>query len=113
MNGVPNLSVLDGWWPEAYQPPREGRPPNGWAFGDVQLDDWDTQDEMDSQTLYRILEEQVVPLYYDRDAAGIPRGWVGVMKEAIRTSVAAFSMRRMVKEYVDQMYLPAMTPFEP
>lgn len=108
MNGVPNLSVLDGWWPEAYHPGEGGRPPNGWAFGEVQYDDWDTQDEMDSQALYRLLEDEVVPLYYDRDAAGVPRGWVGVMKEAIRTSVAAFSMRRMVKEYTDQMYLPAM-----
>jgi starch phosphorylase len=108
MNGIPNLSVLDGWWPEAYHPAQDGRPANGWAFGEVQYGDWDTQDELDSQALYRLLEEQVVPLYYDRDAAGVPRGWVGVMKEAIRTSVAAFSMRRMIKEYIDQMYLPAM-----
>ena len=112
MNGVPNLSVLDGWWPEAYQPPQDNRPPNGWAFGDVHYADWDTQDELDSQALYRILEEQVVPLYYDRDAAGIPRGWVQVMKEAIRTSIAAFSMRRMVKDYTRQMYLPAMSKLE-
>ena len=108
MNGVPNLSVLDGWWPESYHPAGEGRAANGWAFGEVQYDDWDTQDEVDSQALYRLLEEQVVPLYYDRDAADIPRGWVKVMKEAMRTSIAAFSMRRMVKEYVEQMYLPAM-----
>jgi starch phosphorylase len=108
MNGVPNLSVLDGWWPEAYHPPREGLPANGWAFGDVQYDNWDTQDEVDSQALYRLLEEQVVPLYYDRDAANVPQSWCQVMKEAIRTSVAAFSSRRMVKEYVEQMYLPAM-----
>jgi starch phosphorylase len=108
MNGVPNLSVLDGWWPEAYHPGEGGRPRNGWALGEVQHDDWDTQDEMDSQALYRLLEDEVVPLFYDRDAAGVPCGWVGVMKEAIRTSVAAFSMRRMVKEYTDQMYLPAM-----
>jgi starch phosphorylase len=108
MNGVPNLSVQDGWWPEAYHPAGEGRAANGWAFGDVQYDDWDTQDEVDSQALYRLLEEQVVPLYYDRDAADIPHGWVEVMKEAIRTSIAAFSMRRMVKEYVEQMYLPAL-----
>jgi starch phosphorylase len=108
MNGVPNLSVLDGWWSEAYHPAQDGRPANGWAFGGVQYDDWDTQDEVDSQALYRILEEQVVPLYYDRDSAGVPHGWVGVMKEAIRTSAAAFSMRRMVKEYIDQMYLPAL-----
>jgi starch phosphorylase len=108
MNGVPNLSVLDGWWPEAYHPAGEGRAANGWAFGDVQYDDWETQDEVDSQALYRLLEEQVVPLYYDRDAADVPHRWVKVMKEAIRTSVAAFSTRRMVKEYVEEMYLPAL-----
>jgi starch phosphorylase len=108
MNGVPNLSVLDGWWPEAYHPAQDGRAANGWAFGEVQYDNWDTQDEVDSQALYRLLEEQVVPLYYDRDSAGIPRGWVRVMKEAMRSSISAFSMRRMLKEYVEQMYLPAM-----
>jgi starch phosphorylase len=108
MNGIPNLSVLDGWWPEAYHPAEGDRPQNGWAFGQVQYDNWDTQDEVDSQALLRILEDEVVPLFYDRDVAGIPRRWVQVMKEAMRTSVAAFSMRRMIKEYVEQMYLPAM-----
>jgi starch phosphorylase len=108
MNGVPNLSILDGWWPEAYHPADEGWAANGWAFGEVQYDDWETQDEVDSQTLYRLLEEQVVPLYYDRDPGGVPRGWVQMMKEAMRTSIAAFSMRRMVKEYAEQMYVPAM-----
>ena len=108
INGVPNLCVLVGWWPLAYKPAGEGRPANGWAFGDTQYADWDTQDEMDSQALYRLLEEQVVPLFYDRDATGIPHGWVQVMKEAIRTSVSPFSMRRMVKEYAERMYLPAL-----
>ncbi len=108
MNGVPNLSVLDGWWPEAYHPATDNRPANGWAFGQVEYHDQETQDEVDSQALYRLLEEQIVPLYYERDAAGIPRGWVQVMKEAMRTSLAAFSTRRMVKEYIEQMYLPAM-----
>ncbi|MBN1135371.1 MAG: alpha-glucan family phosphorylase [Anaerolineae bacterium] len=108
MNGVPNLSVLDGWWPEAYHPAEDGRPANGWAFGQAQYDDWNTQDEVDSQALYRILEEQVVPAYYERDAAGVPHAWIQIMKEAIRTSIAAFSTRRMVKEYVHHMYLPAM-----
>jgi glycogen phosphorylase len=108
MNGVPNLSVLDGWWAEAYQPAQDGRPANGWAFGEAQYHDWDAQDEVDSQTLYRLLEEEVVPLFYERDAFGIPHGWVRVMKEAMRTSLAAFSMRRMVKEYVEDLYLPAM-----
>jgi starch phosphorylase len=108
MNGVPNLSVLDGWWPEAYHPAQGDRVQNGWAFGEVQYGDWDTQDEVDSQALYRILEEQVLPLFYDRDAAGVPRGWAKVMVEAMRTSLAAFSMRRMIKEYIEQMYVPAM-----
>jgi starch phosphorylase len=109
MNGVPNLSVLDGWWAEAYQPAGAGRPANGWAFGAAEYDDPYTQDELDSQALYRLLEEEVVPLFYDRDAGGIPRGWVQVMREAMRTSLTAFSMRRMVKEYIEELYLPAMS----
>jgi starch phosphorylase len=108
MNGVPNLSVLDGWWLEGYQPAEGDRPANGWAFGDGQSADPEVQDEADSQALYRLLEEQVVPLYYDRDAADVPRGWAKVMKQAIRTSVAAFGTRRMVREYVEKMYLPAL-----
>jgi starch phosphorylase len=107
MNGVPNLSVLDGWWPEAYHPAQEGRPPNGWAFGEAQYGDWDTQDEMDSQALYSLLEEEVVPLFYDRRTTDIPQRWVQVMKESIRTTLGQFSMRRMLKEYVEEMYLPA------
>ena len=105
---MPNLSVLDGWWAEAYRPAADGRPANGWAFGSVEYGDPDTQDEVDSQTLYRLLEEEVVPLFYDRDAGGIPQGWVRVMREAMRTSLAPFSMRRMVKEYVKELYLPSM-----
>jgi starch phosphorylase len=108
MNGVPNLSVLDGWWLEGYRPASEGRAANGWAFGGSENWNWDAQDWEDSQDLYRILEEQVIPLYYERDAADVPHGWLRVMKEAIRTSTAAFSTRRMVKEYVEQMYVPAM-----
>jgi len=108
MNGVPNLSILDGWWSEGYRPPTAERAANGWAFGQTQENDWETQDRLDSQALYQILEEQVIPLYYDRDAADVPHGWIRVMKQAIRGSVAAFSTRRMIKEYIAQMYLPAM-----
>jgi starch phosphorylase len=108
MNGVPNLSVLDGWWLGGYRQAQGDRPPNGWAFGDAQYDDWNVQDEVDSQALYRILEEQLVPLFFDRDVEELPRGWVRVMKEAMRTSIAAFGTRRMLKEYIQQMYLPAM-----
>jgi starch phosphorylase len=103
MNGVPNLSVLDGWWPEGYNGA------NGWVIGEGQEDwDWNIQDERDAQSLYAILEQQVVPLFYERDAHGVPRRWVHMMKEAIRASVAAFSSRRMLKEYAEQLYVPAL-----
>jgi starch phosphorylase len=108
MNGVPNLSVLDGWWLEGYRPARDARSTNGWAFGEVQYGDTNIQDEVDSQAIYRILEEELVPLFFERDAEEVPRGWVRVMKEAIRTSIATFGTRRMLKEYIQQMYLPAM-----
>lgn len=103
LNGAPNLSVLDGWWPEAY----DGA--NGWAIGDRQSFGSDEeQDQADAESLYTLLEEEVVPLYYQRDADGVPRGWVQVMKDSMRTVGPTFSMRRMLKEYVDRMYTPAV-----
>jgi glycogen phosphorylase len=102
-NGVLNLSILDGWWAEAYN----GR--NGWAIGaGVETEDWDAQDRADADALYSILEEQVVPLYYQRDRDYVPRGWVAMMREAIRTVGPQFSMRRMVKEYTERYYVPAL-----
>ncbi len=102
-NGVLNLSILDGWWAEAYN----GR--NGWAIDPGQsYQDANLQDEADASALYRVLEEQVVPLFYKRDHDNIPRGWVSMMKEAIRTVGPQFSARRMVREYLNQYYLPAL-----
>jgi len=102
INGVPNLSVLDGWWAEGYNGA------NGWAIGDGQQhDDQVAQDQADADALYCLLEEQVAPLFYKRDAGDVPRGWVQVMKEAIRTSVPVFCTRRMVKEYTKLCYVPA------
>ncbi|MDY6916561.1 MAG: alpha-glucan family phosphorylase [Chloroflexota bacterium] len=102
LNGVPHLSVLDGWWYEAY----DGA--NGWAIGrDVDSCDATDADEADADELYQLLENRVVPLYYDRDLNGIPRGWIRVVKQAIRTGGHCFSARRMAKEYTEQMYLPA------
>ena len=103
-NGVLNLSILDGWWAEAYN----GR--NGWAIQAEQQEfanEWE-QDEADAAALYRLLEDEVVPLYYQRDQDGVPRGWVRMMKESIRTVGPLFSTRRMVKEYVENYYVPAM-----
>jgi starch phosphorylase len=103
INGIPNLSVLDGWWAEGYNGA------NGWSIDSVQqLDDPWAQDAADADKLYHLLEEQVVPLFYKRDAGDIPRGWVQVMKEAIRTSAPVFCTRRMVKEYTEKLYIPTM-----
>jgi starch phosphorylase len=102
LNGVPHLSVLDGWWQEGY----DGA--NGWAIpASVELTDWQQQDDHDADVLYRILEQDVVPLYYMRDRDGIPRGWIQVVKDAIRTTAPRFCARRMLKEYVEQLYAPA------
>jgi glycogen phosphorylase len=102
-NGVLNLSILDGWWAEAYN----GR--NGWAIDSgIETDDWQVQDRADAQALFKLLEEQVVPLYYQRDRDYVPRGWVAMMREAIRTIGPHFSTRRMVKEYTEKYYVPAI-----
>jgi starch phosphorylase len=93
LNGVPNCSIRDGWWDEAYN----GR--NGWAFGGPI-----GNDAVDSAQLYDLLEQQVVPAYYDRDARGLPAQWLAVMREAIRTVAPVFSAQRMVKEYLERLY---------
>jgi starch phosphorylase len=108
LNGVPHLSVLDGWWQEGY----DGA--NGWAIpSSAHLSDSHSQDAHDSEQLYRLLEHEVVPLYYDRDRDGIPRGWLQVVKDAIRTVAPRFCTRRMVKEYMDFLYAPAADPSPP
>jgi starch phosphorylase len=103
LNGLPNCSILDGWWAEGYN----GR--NGWAIGEErEYHDTEVQDEADSLSLYRTLEEAIIPLYYDRGEDGIPHAWIAVMREAIRTCAPMFSMRRMVKEYTTRFYVPEM-----
>ena len=102
MNGIVNCSVLDGWWDEGY----DGS--NGWAIGSRQTTpDEGAQDWADAQDLYRLLETEIVPRYYERDADGLPRRWLEVMKAAMATSVWNFSTTRMLQEYVEQLYLPA------
>jgi starch phosphorylase len=106
-NGAINFSVLDGWWREAYN----GE--NGWAIGpDADLGD-SIQDETDAESLYDTLENEIVPLYYgERDANDVPYKWVRRMKESMRTIIPQFSMRRMLKEYIERLYLPAMVEAE-
>jgi starch phosphorylase len=100
INGIPNLSILDGWWGEGYTGA------NGWAFGAQEIQGDRTQ--ADAEALYRLLEEQVVPLYYERSDDGVPHRFVEVMKAAIKSVAPAFSARRMVKEYVDRFYIEAL-----
>lgn len=103
MNGVPHLSVLDGWWADAY----DGT--NGWAIGAPPgaTEDGEARDASDAEALYWLLETDVVPRYYDQDQGGVPRGWLRVMRRAMQTAGPRFSARRMVKEYVGRLYLPA------
>jgi starch phosphorylase len=105
LNGVPHLSVLDGWWHEGYNGV------NGWAIGEGPgTYSPEEEDNMDADALYRLLEERLVPLYYDRDRNNVPHGWVRVIKEAIRSVVPYFCARRMVKEYTDKLYVPEARP---
>jgi glycogen phosphorylase len=104
LNGVLNFSVLDGWWREGYN----GK--NGWAIGeDKDYEASEQQDAADVRSLYDTLENEIIPLYYlERSSDGLPGEWLARMKESIRTLAPQFGMRRMVKEYLERMYLPVM-----
>ena len=104
LNGALNFSVLDGWWREGFNGG------NGWAIGeDNDYDNSETQDQKDALSLYDTLENEIVPLYYNlRSSDNLPGEWIARMKDSIRTLAPQFSMRRMVKEYTNQLYLPAM-----
>jgi len=102
LNGGLNLSILDGWWAEAY----DGR--NGFAIGGGETHSAeDVHDRRDADALLRVLRDEVIPLYYDRDVDGLPRAWISRMKRAIRTLGWRFSAGRMVADYVLQSYIPA------
>ena len=104
LNGVLNLSVLDGWWVEGYNGG------NGWGIQPLgEQADTQAQDHHEAEQLYRVLEQEAVPLYYQRDRDGIPRGWLHMVKECIRTTAPQFCTTRMVKDYVGLMYRPATT----
>jgi starch phosphorylase len=99
INGVPQLSVLDGWWAEGFN----GK--NGWAIGEREVAA-EVEDQTDAASLYQLLEEKIVPLYYERDRQGVPHGWIKVAKNTIRSITPAFSARRMLKEYTIKMFTP-------
>jgi starch phosphorylase len=102
LNGGLNLSVLDGWWAEAY----DGL--NGFSIGTGRTHtNMDIHDDRDGKDLYRTLKEDVIPLFYQRDQDGLPRGWIRRMKRTIRTLGWRFNADRMVMDYATQLYLPA------
>jgi len=101
-NGALNVSVLDGWWCEGYAPEV------GWAIGSGEVyDDPAEQDQVECDALFNLLEEEVVPLFYERDRNGLPRGWIAMMKNSMRRLGAVFNTHRMIREYLDILYLPA------
>jgi starch phosphorylase len=100
LNGVPHLSIMDGWWIEGFT----GK--NGWAFGQEEVKG--NRDDSDAEAIYRIIEEELIPLYYKVSGQGVPNGWVKVMKESIKSNASRFSARRMVKEYIEKFYVSAL-----
>ncbi|HVC08785.1 MAG TPA: alpha-glucan family phosphorylase [Elusimicrobiota bacterium] len=105
VNGGVNLSGLEGWWAEAYSPDV------GWALGAGPRRDGRGDDAADAEELYEILEKKVVPQFYERDSAGIPRRWVGLMRCVMARLAPQFSSSRMLLEYVKELYLPAAADF--
>jgi len=106
-NGALNLSIPDGWWAEAYSPLV------GWSIGSGEsYDDEEEQDYVESQALYNILENDVIPLFFDRDSSGLPRGWIEMVKESLKRNASNFNTDRMVMEYTKRFYLPASDNLE-
>jgi starch phosphorylase len=106
VNGGLNLSELDGWWAEAYDPSV------GWTMAATAEHDGEhASDAEEVERLYRVLEEEVVPLFYDRDATGLPRGWIARMRTSMARLTPRFSASRMVSEYLERFYLPAAGRF--
>jgi len=102
VNGALNLSVLDGWWGEAYDPQI------GWSVGQgEEYFDHDYQDQVESEAIYNILEREIVPLFYDRGAGGLPTGWIDKMKKSLAAIPAHFNTARMIREYTELSYRPA------
>ena len=102
LNGVPHLSVGDGWWAEGFNGS------NGWLIeNQSNPDDHAATDAADADALYRLLEEHVVPSFYDRDQNHVPRRWIQIVRNAIKSNLPRFSARRMLKQYITEMYAPA------
>ena len=101
VNGVINFSVLDGWWAEGYDQT------NGWTIGtNAEYDSYEAQDMADSQSIYKTLEEKIIPTYYDKDKNGMSKKWLQLMKNSIVTTGGKYSTARMLVDYTEEYYLP-------
>ncbi|HPD78178.1 MAG TPA: alpha-glucan family phosphorylase [Spirochaetota bacterium] len=106
VNGGINVSVLDGWWDEAYNSA------NGWAIGNGEVyEDQSYQDEVESLAIYNLLEEEIIPLFYSRGEDGLPYGWLGRIRESMKTIIPEFNTNRMVKDYAEKYYFTAHKNF--
>ncbi len=106
-NAALNLSILDGWWVEAYD---QG---NGWAIGaGEEYTDLTYQDDVESRAIYDLLEQEIVPLFYNRSSDGLPRGWLRMMKRCLSTICPVFNTNRMVQEYVEKCYWPSAQRYD-
>ena len=107
VNGVINMSILDGWWHEAYNSDI------GWAIGrEEDYDDEGYQDMVESNAIYEMLEQEVIPLFYNRGADHLPRGWIALMKASMAAICPKFNTHRMVHEYIKQAYHPCAAHWE-
>ncbi|HEX2751288.1 MAG TPA: alpha-glucan family phosphorylase [Verrucomicrobiales bacterium] len=107
MNGVPNASILDGWWCEGYAPDC------GWAIGNgEEYEDMEYGNAIESAALYRLLEDDIIPTFYSRPGGGAPQTWVAMMKASIKMAIGFFTSRRMVLEYRDKFYQPASDSYQ-
>ena len=100
LNGVPSLSIMDGWWPEGYNSR------NGWAFGAENIEG--NRDKADAEEIYRLLEEEIIPLFYKARNHDISSEWIAIMKESIKKCGAQFSARRMATDYINKFYIKAL-----
>jgi starch phosphorylase len=107
INGLPNFSILDGWWMEGLVPKTKRRAANGWGFEGGNEGPQADQDRYDANRMYDMLEHEIIPLYYDQTLNGIPHEWLKVVKESIATIIPRFSSERMMREYAEKMYGPA------
>jgi len=101
VNGVVNFSILDGWWAEGYNQK------NGWAIGtNKDYDNYELQDKEDSESIYNILENKIIPAYYDKNSKGISEKWVEIMKNSIMSTGGNYSTSRMLVDYTNELYMP-------